>query len=163
VADTDDAPATADLGSVQERTFASATATTRSAYPPGERLSARQLADYLGRRAFAVVSTTRPDGRPHAAISSYLLRGTTFWLPTVAGSVRERNVRAEPWLSLVVTEGDRGRHVAVLIEGPAEVIAPADTPSDVRAEAGGDWVGCWLRLRAERVLSYGSAGAFDSS
>jgi hypothetical protein len=90
-------------------------------------------------------------------------RGTTFWLPTVAGSVRERNVRAQPWLSLVVTEGDRGRHIAVLVEGPAEVVEPAAAPADVRAAAGGDWVGCWLRLRAERVLSYGSAGALDES
>jgi hypothetical protein len=161
--DEEDVLGTDDLGGVQDRTFASATATTRAAYPPGERLSAEQLADYLGRRAFAVVSSTRPDGRPHAAISSYVQRGTTFWLPTVAGSVRERNVRAQPWLSLVVTEGDRGRHIAVLIEGPADVVTPADAPSDVRAAAGADWASCWLRLRAERVLSYGSAGALDSS
>jgi Pyridoxamine 5'-phosphate oxidase len=152
-----------DLGSVQDRTFASASAATRAAYPLSERLSARQLADYLGRRAFGIVSSTRPDGRPHAAISSYVRRGSTFWLPTVTGSVRERNVRVQPWLSLVITEGDRGRHVAVLIEGPADVVAPADTPADVRAAAGGDWAACWLRLRAERVLSYGSAGALDSS
>jgi Pyridoxamine 5'-phosphate oxidase len=158
-----DGAAADELGSVQDRTFAAASATTCAAYPPGERLSARQLADYLGRRAFGVVSSARPDGRPHAAISSYVRRGRMFWLPTVDGSVRERNVRAQPWLSLVVTEGDRGRHVAVLIEGPADVVAPADTPADVREAAGGEWAGCWLRLRAERVLSYGSAGALDAS
>jgi len=159
----DDLPATDDLGGVQDRTFASASAATRAAYPASDRLSSRQLADYLDRRAFAVVSSTRPNGRPHAAISSYVRRGSTFWLPTVAGSVRERNVRTGPWLSLVVTEGDRGRHVVVLIEGPVAVVAPADTPADIRAAAGGDWVGCWLRLHAERVLSYGSASALDES
>jgi Pyridoxamine 5'-phosphate oxidase len=158
VTDKEDGPTFNDLGAVQDRTFASASAVTRAAYPASDRLPARQLADYLDRRAFAVVSSTRPDGRPHAAISSYVRRGTTFWLPTVAGSVRERNVRAGPWLSVVVTEGDRGQHVAVLIEGPADVVAPADTPADIRAAAGGDWVGCWLRLRADRVMSYASAG-----
>ena len=30
-----------------------------------------------------------------------------MWLPTVAGSVRERSVHRQPWLTMTVTEGDR--------------------------------------------------------
>src|SRR4029077_2030673 len=74
------------LGGLQDRTFARATAATAISYPPERRLSAAQVASYLDRRTFAVVGSTRADGRPHAVMSIYIRRGTTFWLPTMAGS-----------------------------------------------------------------------------
>ncbi len=147
------------LGALQAETFARATTATASSYPQERRLTAAQLASYLDRRAFAVVGSTRADGRPHAAMSSYIRRDTTFWLPTVAGSVRERNLRATPWLTMVITEGDRGEHVVVILEGPAELIAPAEVPGDVRSAARGDWVNAWIRLKAERLLSYAAESA----
>ena len=146
------------LRDLQDRTFAQATAATAASYPPERRLSATQLASYLDRRAFAVVGSTRADGRPHAAMSTYIRRGTVFWLPTVAGSVRERNLRGTPWLTLVIAEGDRGEHIAVLIEGPAQVVASPEAPADVRAAATGDWISAWIRLTAERILSYAAEG-----
>lgn len=146
------------LGELQDRSFARATGVTAASYPPERRLSGAQLASYLDRRAFAVVGSARANGRPHAAMSAYIRREITFWLPTVAGSVRERNLRAAPWLTMVVAEGDRGEHIAVLIEGPAEVIEPSGVPADVRAQATGDWVSAWIRLTAERLLSYAAEG-----
>jgi Pyridoxamine 5'-phosphate oxidase len=146
------------LEEVQQQTFAQATEATRIAYPQGSRLNGPQLAAYLDRRSFAVVSSCRPDGRPHAVIASFARRGTRFWLPTVAGSTRERNVKGSPWLALVVSEGDRGRHIAVIVEGPAGVAAPGDVPPDVTAQLGGAWAAAWLRLDARRVLSYASEG-----
>ena len=147
------------LGRLQDRTFLRATAATLGSYPPERRLNAAQLASYLDRRAFAIVGSTRPDGRPHAALSSYIRRDGTFWLPMVAGSVRERNLGAAPWLTMVVTEGDHDEHIAVLIEGSAEVIEPSLTPPDVRAAASGDWISAWIRLTADRLMSYGAEGA----
>jgi predicted pyridoxine 5'-phosphate oxidase superfamily flavin-nucleotide-binding protein len=141
------------LGTLQDRSFAQASAATARAYPPERRLTAAQLARYLDRRSYAVVSSARADGRPHAAPSLFYRRGTEFWLPTVAGSVRERNVRAHPWLALTVTEGDDDKHVAVLIEGPAELVAPEAAPGEFRARPG-DWARVWLLLRAEKILSY---------
>jgi Pyridoxamine 5'-phosphate oxidase len=146
------------LGGLQDRTFARATAATVGSYPPERRLSAAQLTGYLDRRAFAVVGSTRADGRPHAAMSAYIRRGTTFWLPTVVGSVRERNLRAAPWLTMVIAEGDHDEHVMVLVEGPAEVVAPMEVPADVRAAVTGEWVSAWIRLTAERLLSYAADG-----
>jgi hypothetical protein len=146
-----------ELGAVQDRSFARASAATAGSYPPPRRLSATQLGRYLDRRAFAVVSSARPDGRPHAAPSLFFRRGAEFWLPTVAGSVRERNVRAHPWLALTVTEGDHDEHVAVLIEGPAELLALQEAPDGFRARAG-DWARVWLLLRAEKVFSYAAEG-----
>ena len=116
------------LGGLQDRTFARATAATGVSYPPERRLSAAQLASYLDRRTFAVVGSIRQNGRPHAAMSVYVRRGVTFWLPTMAGSVRERNLRGTPWLTMVIAEGDHPEHIAVIIEGPAEVVAPRKCP-----------------------------------
>ena len=147
-----------ELGAVQEQTFAGATRVTADSYPPERRLSDRQLAAYLDRRAFAVIGSRRPDGRPHAAMSSYVRQGRDFWLPTVAGSVRERNLRAEPWITMTVTEGDRDSHVVVLLEGPAEVVALAAVPAEVRAAVTGEWVATWIRLTAQRLLSYAAEG-----
>jgi hypothetical protein len=134
-----------DLGSIQEGTFDTAAAATAGSYPAEWRLGPGQLAAYLDSRAFAVVSSARPDGRPHAAMTSYVRRGSTFWLPTVGGSVRERNLRHQPWLSLAVAEGDRNEHVATLLEGPAEIVAPEGVPADVRAAepATGSAAGPW--------------------
>lgn len=147
------------LAIVQDRSFARASAATTSSYPPGRRLSGQQLAEYLDRRVFAVIGSSRPDGRPHAAMSSYVRRGTAIWLPTVAGSARERNVRGQPWLTVTVTEGDRNAHIVVLIEGPARVIPVAAVPADVRAAVTGDWVASWIEVLAERLFSYASEGA----
>jgi hypothetical protein len=147
------------LGGLQDRTFARATAATAISYPPERRLSAAQLATYLDRRAFAVVGSARADGRPHAAMSVYFRRDTAFWLPTMAGSVRERNLRGMPWLTMVIAEGDHPEHIAVIVEGPAEVVAPPQVPANVRAAATGDWVSTWICLTAERLLSYADASA----
>src|SRR5579863_8146591 len=146
------------LSRLQDRTFARATTATTASYPPERRLDAAQLASYLDRRAFAVVGTTRADGRPHAAMSSYIRREATFWLPTVSGSVRERNLQSKPWLTLVIADGDHDDHIVVLIEGSAEIVAPSLVPSDVRAAVTGDWVSAWIRLTAARLMSYANEG-----
>ena len=92
-------------------------------------------------------------------MSAYIRQGREFWLPAVGGSVRERNVRAQPWLTMTITEGDRDAHVVVLVEGSATVVAPAGVPAEVLAAVTGDWAVTWIRLIAERLLSYASEGA----
>jgi hypothetical protein len=147
------------LASLQERSFARATPATATSYPPERRLSATQLAAYLDRRRYAVVGSTRADGRPHAAMSVYIRRDTTFWLPTMAGSVRERHLRVTPWLTMVIAEGDDTDHVVVIVEGPTEIDVPAQVPADVRAAVSADWASAWIRLTAERLLSYAEEDA----
>lgn len=149
----------AELGALQEKSFERAGAATVSAFPAERRLTGQQLADYLDRRAFAVIGTGRPDGRPHAAISAYFRRGITFWLPMVGGAVRARNLRHQPWLTLTVPEGDHVAHVVVLIEGIAAIVPPAAVPDDVREGVPGDWVEAWARLIPSRLLSYADNGA----
>jgi hypothetical protein len=60
---------------------------------------------------------------------------------------------------MTVAEGDRDHHVVVLIEGTADVVAAADVPEEVRAAVTGDWVASWIRLTAQRLLSYASDNA----
>jgi hypothetical protein len=91
-------------------------------------------------------------------MSVYIRRGATFWLPTMAGSVRERNLRGTPWLTMVIAEGDHPEHIAVIAEGPAKVVAPSEVPEDVQAAATADWVSAWICLTAERLLSYADEG-----
>ena len=92
-------------------------------------------------------------------MSIYIRRGTTFWLPTMAGSVRERNLRRTPWLTMVIAEGDHPVHIAVIAEGPAGTVVPPEVPADVRAAATADWISAWIRLTAERLLSYADESA----
>jgi Pyridoxamine 5'-phosphate oxidase len=144
---------TSALDALQEKTFATVTSATAAAYPQDMRLTGARLTGYLDGHAFGVIGTSRPDGRPHAAVATYIRQDGTFWLPTMAGSVRERNLRAEPWLTLTVSEGAQdGEHTVVLIEGPATVVPLAEVPADVLARAPRYEV--WVRLLPERLLSY---------
>jgi hypothetical protein len=61
---------------------------------------------------------------------------------------------------MVIAEGDHPAHIAVITEGPAQVVAPSEVPEDVRAAATADWVSAWICLRAERLLSYADESAF---
>ena len=117
----------------------------RKAYPPQRRMTGPQLASYLERRTYALASSTRPDGRAHAAPTLFSLHAEAFWLPTLGSATRLGNVRAHPWLALSILEGEHDTHAAVLTEGPAEVAATV--PDDVRhaspscATAAATWPG----------------------
>ena len=118
------------LGRLQETSFNQAGPADRNAYPPERRMTGRQLADYLTRRTYALASSTRPDGRAHAAPTLFTSYAEAFWLPTLGDALRLGNVRANPWLALSVIEGEHDTHAAVLTEGPAEVLTAV--PQDVR-------------------------------
>jgi len=146
------------LGRLQDASFSRAGA-VRKAYPPERRMTGPQLAGYLARRTYALASSTRPDGRPHAAPTLFSICAEAFWLPTLGTAARLGNVRAHPWLALSILEGEHDTHAAVLTEGPAEVLAtvPADVLSITeRRNRGGslDWATNWLRMTPQRLLSF---------
>lgn len=147
------------LGSLQEESFSRASRTLRTAYPPQRRMTGPELAGYLHRRTYALASTTRPDGRAHAAPTLFSVYAEAFWLPTLATAVRLRNVQAHPWLALSILEGEHDTHAAVLSEGPAEVVA--SVPEEVRSitemrNRGGslDWATAWLRMTPQQLFSF---------
>ncbi|WP_433021174.1 pyridoxamine 5'-phosphate oxidase family protein [Kribbella sp. CA-294648] len=147
------------LEQLQEESFRQGGKAVRTSYPPERRMTGTQLAGYLQRRSYALASSTRPDGRAHAAPTLFTIHAEAFWLPTVGGAVRLRNVEANPWLALSVLEGEHDTHAAVLTEGPAEVLTtvPADVvQATERRNTGGtlDWATAWLRMTPQRLFSF---------
>ena len=100
----DQAPA-AWLGRLQDGSFSRAGRAVRRAYPPQRRMTGHQLAGYLERRTYALASSTRPDGRAHAAPTLFSLYAEAFWLPTLDSAARLGNVRAHPWLDRRIASG----------------------------------------------------------
>src|SRR5580765_2739182 len=111
------------LSRLQDESFSRAGQPLREAYPPQRRMTGPQLARYLERRTYALASSTRPDGRAHAAPTLFRTYAQAFWLPTVSGAAPLSNVRAHPRLALTIVEGEPDTPAALLTEGPAEVLA----------------------------------------
>lgn len=86
---------------------------------PAPRPSTGLITDFL----------TQPDGRPHAMVTSYIRRGTTFWLTMVADTAPEATLQANPWLTLTVIDGDPRGYIGIQIEGPAEPSPPKMSPA----------------------------------
>lgn len=147
------------LGRLQDESFSAAGTALRKAYPPQRRMSGAQLAAYLRRRTYALASSTRPDGRAHAAPTLFTIYAQAFWLPTVAAAARIANVRTHPWLALSIVEGEHDSHAAVLTEGPAEVLATAPdevwSSTQLRNRGGSlTWATTWLRMAPQRLFSF---------
>lgn len=150
-------PTSRRLGELQDASFAGVNAATAGSFPPERRLSGEAIERYLNSRRNAVVSTTRPDGRPHSAPGAFVLFQDSIWLPVVAKAARIRNVTKQPWVSMVVAEGVRDAHCVVMIEGAAVV---ATSPPVGLAEAARpkldsvSWVSSWIHLTPAKLLSY---------
>lgn len=147
------------LGRLQEESFRTAGPAVRKAYPLQRRMSGPQLAGYLQRRTYALASSTRPDGRAHAAPTLFTIHADAFWLPTLADAARIANARAHPWLVLSIVEGEHDTHAAVITEGPVEVLATAPdevwSSTEVRNRGGSlAWAATWLRMTPQRLFSF---------
>jgi 2-polyprenyl-3-methyl-5-hydroxy-6-metoxy-1,4-benzoquinol methylase len=151
------------LEAVQGASFARAGRATRESLPQEKALTVEELAELFRRKRYATLSTTRPDGRPHAAMVGYLERSGRIWIPSVSGAARLRNLAAEPSASLVVSEGEGEDHVVAIIE--AEAIVHEDPHSlldEFLVDAWRDrygteltWAGAIIKLLPTKVLSYG--------
>ncbi len=72
----------------------------------------------LGNVRTATLATVRADGRPHAAPIWYHLDGDTFVFTTGANTVKGRNLRRDPRVSLCIDE-ERPPFHFVIAEGTA--------------------------------------------
>src|SRR5262249_31273706 len=93
------------LGRLQDASF-SRPGAVRQPSPPERRMTGPQLAGYLARRTYALASSTRPDGRPHAAPTLFSIYAEAFWLPTLGSAARLGNVPAHPWPALALLAGE---------------------------------------------------------
>jgi nitroimidazol reductase NimA-like FMN-containing flavoprotein (pyridoxamine 5'-phosphate oxidase superfamily) len=151
------------LDELQTRSFERANAMTNSAYPPESRMPGELLGRFLGARKYIVVATTRRNGTPHAAMSSFAVADGKVWLPTEAGTARIRNLQRNPYASLVLTEGEDETHAVVLMDGPVILVPDADAPSAALA-AWKDkfshepaWADHWICVEPRRLFSYAAS------
>jgi PPOX class probable F420-dependent enzyme len=72
---------------------------------------------FLEEKRFAVVGTRNPDGSPHLAVMWYLLDGDDIVVNSAQGRVKDRNLAADPRMSVLVADGYRW----VRIDGPARI------------------------------------------
>ena len=93
---------------------------------PRTGLSAAQRT-FLEEKRFAVVGTKNPDGSPHLAVMWYLLDGDDIVVNSAQGRIKDRNLVADPRMSVLVEDGYRW----IRIDGRAKIehdqkIAQAD-------------------------------------
>lgn len=150
------------LAEIQKRCYARAGPGIRESYPPSRAMDAGRLAAFLDSRRYAVLATSRPDGRPQAAPVAFIVLNGAFWFASVRGA-RLRNLRARPYASVVLMEGEGASHRAVIAEGPVELHEVHDealmAPEFRRRwiDRHGDaptWAAALIELRSERLFSY---------
>ena len=108
----------------------------------------------LGRSRTAVLATVRADGRPHAAPIWFDLDGDTLVFTTGESTVKGRNIRRDPRVSLCIEEEEPPFHF-VVIEGSSE---PTAGDSDLlywATRIGGRYMG------ADRADEYGRRNAVE--
>ena len=62
---------------------------------------------FLEEKRFAVVGTKNLDGSPHLAVMWYLIEGDEIVVNSAQGRVKDRNLAADPRMSLVIEDGYR--------------------------------------------------------
>jgi PPOX class probable F420-dependent enzyme len=73
---------------------------------PRAELTAAQRA-FLEEKRFAIVGTKNPDGSPHLAVMWYLLDGDDIVVNSAQGRIKDRNLAADPRMSVLVEDGYR--------------------------------------------------------
>jgi PPOX class probable F420-dependent enzyme len=79
-------------------------------------LTAEQRA-FLDEKRFAVVGSKNPDGSPHLAVMWYLLDGDNIVVNSAQGRIKDRNLAADPRMSVLVEDGYRW----VRVDGRARI------------------------------------------
>jgi general stress protein 26 len=144
------------LIALQEASYGCAGRGLRNSWPRTQAMAAAGLHAFLNARRYGILATARPDGRPQAAPIAFLVRGGAFWFATVAGA-RLRNLRANPYASLVISDGEEGAHRALMAEGVVRLHRPTAALASEWAERHGSdptWAAAFLELAPERVFSY---------
>ena len=106
----------------------------------------------IDRTRTAILATVRADGRPHVAPIWFDLEGDTLVFTTGESTVKGRNMRRDPRVSLCVDEEEPPFHF-VLVEGTAELTA--DNPDLLywATRLGGRYMG------VDRAEEYGRRNA----
>jgi PPOX class probable F420-dependent enzyme len=82
-------------------------------------------------RAFRSIwlSTTRPDGRPHAVPVWYLWDGRNLYFISERRLQKSKNLARQPWIVVHAGDGDD----VIILEGPVEIVTDRDELENVDA------------------------------
>lgn len=156
------------LAAIQDRSYARAGPVILESYPKTLAMNAEGLAAFLESKRYAVLATSRRDGRPQAAPIAFTFWASAFWIASVEGA-RVRNLRACPYASIVIVEGEDKTHRAVVVEGPVQL---HDATIEAMPEAlrdlwvkrhGGEptWASALIEVRPERLFSYDATKSLE--
>ena len=111
---------------------------------------------FLRERPHAIVATLMPDGRPQLTPNWYLWDGERFWVSTLDWTVKVKNAKRDPRVTLCIDGPDR-RTNYVQVFGTAEVVE-----GDVRERTldlirkyepvEADAIAHWEGIKNDRVL-----------
>jgi hypothetical protein len=151
------------LAAEQERSYANASKGLLDSYPKCLSMNGDELAAFLGRKLYAVLATTRPDGRAQAAPVGFIVWKSAFWIASVQGA-RVNNLKARAWASIVVAEGEpRKEHRAVVAEGRVNLYEGSEKESVIQELASPwqekhghqlDWAAALIELIPEKLFSF---------
>jgi len=141
---------------IQRASYERASKSVHASWPPESAMDADQIALFLEQHRYAVVASTRPDGRPQAAPLAFFIRNGSFWFASVAGQ-RLRNLRHVSYLALVISEGDGGDHKLLTAEGAA-ILHPVTAELAAcwanRHHEDPAWATTMIQVTPERLFSY---------
>ena len=121
-----------------------------------KRMTNREYHSFLRDRArTAVLGTVRADGRPHAAPVWFDLDGETIIFTTDRDTVKGRNMRRDPRVTLCIDDENPPFHF-VIIEGMADLTAEDPDLLHWATRIGGRYMG------PERAEEYGQRNAVPS-
>lgn len=131
-----------------------------------------EINEYLLAHRTCRAATVGKDGTPHVSALWYVWDGTSMWLNTLSKSLRFRQLRNNPRLSVLVDDGHEFMELrGVELIGTAEVVGDVPRSSEPNAEltepetmfarkyAGSDTFTAdgrhaWVRLTPERIRSW---------
>ena len=76
---------------------------------------------FLRETAHVIIATIQPDGQPQLTPNWYLWDGERFWISTLDWTVKVRNIKRDPRVTLCIDTGIR-RTNYVQVFGTAEII-----------------------------------------
>lgn len=125
-------------------------------------MSGEELEQLVWDIGYLTIATVRQNGKPHAAISTFVVHEGSAWIPTESGTLRQRNLANMPFASLVIAEGSDDDHRIILTEGATRVVSGSEIPSDVteawRSKYASDgnpaWADTSIEVRLSKRFSY---------
>jgi hypothetical protein len=150
------------LVKVQEQSYTRAGHGIHTSYPRSHAMDSLHLAAFLDSKRYAVCATSRQDGRPQASPVAFIIWNGAFWLASVRGA-RVRNLRARPYASIVIMDGEGPAHRAMIAEGPVvlhELRSADPLPSEFRQRwmnrhgSAPTWAAALIEVRPARLFSY---------